>query len=548
MARYTPSGQVTTIPQNQAEFEKIQTAIDDTLSRKGDTPNGMEADLDMNSNRILNLPAPSALTEPLRLSDLDSFLGGNLSIDLSSVTKVIDNVDTMKGDSTLNSGDVVLCKKYYSGGDLVEGLIYEFQSSGTADGYIDHAAANGIAKLITTGEINVKQAGAKGDGIQNDQPFIQACIDRVKGTSGTTSGIVFMPAGIYRTDSEILLDGSVKLYGERLGTVLQPNSETFSVIRIEAASDFIMSYWEISDLYIRYASQASDSRAIGIQLDDSGGSNRFPYSGAIKNVRIQNPYIGFKDDTVAFDIILEQVAVYTPYQSAFLCNKTASTMYTFINCAAFTSTANSHSFNLTGLRYLKMVGCAVDGLIGSNSALRLVSCNGVIETLDIEQCYTDSSTGLITLSGCNININGCRFDDNSLSANDSGVIYTTSNTKLLLNSTVVANTATTATGRSSALSVSGSTDSVILMNNTLEAPTGTGTPKEVVDFGFKTTELGADGLSLAGGETVQKSGAGTPEGSVTAKVGSLFVRTDGGAGSTLYVKESGTGNTGWVAK
>jgi hypothetical protein len=44
------------------------------------------------------------------------------------------------------------------------------------------------------------------------------------------------------------------------------------------------------------------------------------------------------------------------------------------------------------------------------------------------------------------------------------------------------------------------------------------------------------------------SGSGTPEGAVTAPVGSLYTRTDGGAGTTLYVKESGTGNTGWVAK
>lgn len=41
---------------------------------------------------------------------------------------------------------------------------------------------------------------------------------------------------------------------------------------------------------------------------------------------------------------------------------------------------------------------------------------------------------------------------------------------------------------------------------------------------------------------------GTPEGVVVAPVGSLAVRTDGGAGTTLYVKQSGTGNTGWVAK
>lgn len=47
---------------------------------------------------------------------------------------------------------------------------------------------------------------------------------------------------------------------------------------------------------------------------------------------------------------------------------------------------------------------------------------------------------------------------------------------------------------------------------------------------------------------VWKSGAGSPEGVVLAPVGSLYSRTDGGAGTTLYVKESGTGNTGWVAK
>lgn len=41
---------------------------------------------------------------------------------------------------------------------------------------------------------------------------------------------------------------------------------------------------------------------------------------------------------------------------------------------------------------------------------------------------------------------------------------------------------------------------------------------------------------------------GTPEGAVTAPIGSSMLRTDGGASTTLYIKESGTGNTGWVAK
>lgn len=41
---------------------------------------------------------------------------------------------------------------------------------------------------------------------------------------------------------------------------------------------------------------------------------------------------------------------------------------------------------------------------------------------------------------------------------------------------------------------------------------------------------------------------GTPNGVITAPVGSIATRRDGGAATTFYVKESGTSNTGWVAK
>lgn len=44
------------------------------------------------------------------------------------------------------------------------------------------------------------------------------------------------------------------------------------------------------------------------------------------------------------------------------------------------------------------------------------------------------------------------------------------------------------------------------------------------------------------------SGAGSPEGVKTAPIGSIYLRTDGGANTCLYVKESGTGNSGWDAK
>ena len=50
-------------------------------------------------------------------------------------------------------------------------------------------------------------------------------------------------------------------------------------------------------------------------------------------------------------------------------------------------------------------------------------------------------------------------------------------------------------------------------------------------------------------ERIPLKGTGSPETVVVANVGQIYQRTDGGTGTTFYVKESGNGtNTGWVAK
>lgn len=43
-------------------------------------------------------------------------------------------------------------------------------------------------------------------------------------------------------------------------------------------------------------------------------------------------------------------------------------------------------------------------------------------------------------------------------------------------------------------------------------------------------------------------GSGSPEGVVTAVVGSLYLRSDGSTTTTLYIKTSGTSSSGWSAK
>lgn len=59
----------------------------------------------------------------------------------------------------------------------------------------------------------------------------------------------------------------------------------------------------------------------------------------------------------------------------------------------------------------------------------------------------------------------------------------------------------------------------------------------------------ADVVALgAGAGAEMRSGSGTPEGAITGSPGDLFLRTNPASSSTiLYLKSTGTGNTGWVA-
>ncbi len=53
-------------------------------------------------------------------------------------------------------------------------------------------------------------------------------------------------------------------------------------------------------------------------------------------------------------------------------------------------------------------------------------------------------------------------------------------------------------------------------------------------------------VAVEGGTDVW-AGTGSPESVVTAGIGSVYRRRDGSASTSLYVKESGAGNTGWIA-
>lgn len=74
---------------------------------------------------------------------------------------------------------------------------------------------------------------------------------------------------------------------------------------------------------------------------------------------------------------------------------------------------------------------------------------------------------------------------------------------------------------------------------------GSGYPKVSMSSGLNGIKIG-DGT--ANPWVSISTGAGSPEGVIAAYKGSIYLRTDGGAGTTFYIKESGSGSRGWAAR
>lgn len=200
MARYIQNNQATGLPVQSSlntELQKIETAINDTLSRKGDSPNAMEADLDMNSNDILN--ASSIDTQTLRIKGVDVTVAAPTNqVDYDSTQELIN------GKPDINSW--VRTAGYAALGDQGSGVWYHngvtnqtaSQSPGDLGDILLNDANGNQWKLIHNGTINAQAIGVLGetdDGLAATVDYsnqLQALHDALANDEG---GIVNLPGG-----------------------------------------------------------------------------------------------------------------------------------------------------------------------------------------------------------------------------------------------------------------------------------------------------------------------------------------------------------------
>lgn len=252
---------------------KLETALEKTLSRDGTSPNSMEADLDMNSMRIFNLPDAESNSEPFTYGQAQEIV--NLADDFSESIATVAGYAASALDSKLSAEEEaaaavvarvgaeaaqLAAETAAAGAGVTDGDKGDITVSGTGTTWTVDAAVPETKRFTPSGtgavtrtiqaklrEIaSVKDFGATGDGSTDDTAPLNLAIAALN--AGTISRLHF-PAGAYKTTAALstITRSSVSLTGDgpRLSYIYPA-----AAVNALAFSSTTPTTARISDIYI----------------------------------------------------------------------------------------------------------------------------------------------------------------------------------------------------------------------------------------------------------------------------------------------------------
>ncbi len=175
---------VTTINTNN---DAVEAAMENTLSRNGLAPNQMEAQLDMNSNRIINTADPLFGGDVINLDYLNSQIAGPLPTFSPGVPTDVLFYDTFvaaQSATVPGATNYIVLKGFYAVGDGGGARYYKVLAAP-----YQLTSADGAHWRILEDIMDIRMFGAKCDGVTNDA----AAIVLADETAASLGGKVYLP-------------------------------------------------------------------------------------------------------------------------------------------------------------------------------------------------------------------------------------------------------------------------------------------------------------------------------------------------------------------
>ena len=457
-----------------SNFENLQTGFDNTLSLDGSTPNAMGADLDMNSNDILNAQTVNA--EALRLDGVlvsssslaasgatlfstdhtgdgttvaysttyQAFIKDNTQVYIDGVYQnkagysISGTTLTFSEAPPLNAAiEIVVARSldvagtdaanvnyndtsnYYTGAtveaalDEVGNSVFAYNQGGT--GAVDRTVK---AKLQET--VSVKDFGAVGDGVTDDAAAFNAAL--------AASNTVIVPQGEYRIESTVTVGLKQRLLGVGLPKLTAP--ATITVIHLAGSLSELRNFELECDGANNTAPTNTNSVAVKIAHPDSIPANPLAdwldvADGIVDNLRINRFYYAIQMD-VTFEWALSNITA-SRYQYGLALNRVKFDTYgtgggkvvnnIHLTNMRFVGTLTSYAVpsGMIGLDFTDVFNLYLDGFSLARNEVnsRNLNVRGVFTAGYMEDYNAASYTNTrnMTFNGCDVSLDNMWVED-----------------------------------------------------------------------------------------------------------------------------------------
>jgi hypothetical protein len=402
------------------------------------------------------------------------------------------------------------------------------------------------AKLRQT--VSVKDFGAVGDGTTNDTTAMQNALN-----SGAS--VVYIPAGTYLISTKLTF--SCNIYGDGATSIIKTVGD-ITALESTTSYGFIKSIKITSNgggstnnhgLVLKYCARslidsvwAISMGGHGVWIDSTSGNNNLLNLSNVQSVSngINGIYIygGIDNNAMTF----ENIDVRANTGSGIVFNGTSPS----VTAGNFLNSVSAQSNTVYGVAFLGT-------LCRNNVGWVYLESNGTTDLYFDASAHgnfiqtTNDGTSIVDTNGYNTILSAgsgptSRYTFNSVDFVQARIWDGTNVGQLAATQTGTRAFAFTATGSTAAFSTTfakgAASSHAVAIEGALQAS----------DASYIGSTLSVSNPTYTATWPTIRAGAGSPEGAVTARIGSIYQRTDGGASTSFYVKESGTGNTGWVAK